>query len=200
MRVDNVLWLVLLWGGLLVQYRQSLGFIHENSPTVPPNTQRIVFAMVVVYGCFSLCLFYVSPIPIKNLLFLLAITPLVILDALKYWLPLCFTNTFWLAGLLSATLPPYTPTPGEALVSGLLAFGVMHLIYTLSCRFYLQEAIGRGDVHLIAGLFAWLPAIAALHIIGIGFLLMAAGIYISQKAQPYAPYLFLALAGYGLIV
>lgn len=131
----------------------------------------------------------------KCLLILAWGIPMVLLDLRKCWLPLRFTNGFWISGLVFTLLPESTQNVWQALAGSIGMFVLLYLLHAAAMRLYGEEGFGRGDVHLIAGLCAWLPWPIASFISGCGFLLFIVGALVTQKyAQPYAPWLFAILA------
>ncbi|EBG9080676.1 hypothetical protein H8855_004769 [Salmonella enterica] len=107
-------------------------------------------------------------------------------------MPLRFTNAFWCAGLLVRLLPDgQSLSLLQALFNSTVMFCLMWAVWWSVKRLTRREALGRGDVHLIAGLFAWLPATTALWSCGFAFLMML--VPVASKPQPLAPWLCLSL-------
>lgn len=122
--------------------------------------------------------------------------PMVLLDMRNYWLPLRFTTGFWVSGLLFSLLPENSITFTEAAVGSGVMFAVLYAFYLLS-KFFRngEEGFGLGDVHLIAGLCAWLPWSQASLLSGYAFLFLFFVILIKKdRYQPYAPWLFALLS------
>lgn len=193
-----------LWAGVLtfsllclclfLQLRQVNGFLREhNAPALPTRLADTVSLLFLLSGMF---LAYQGNIP--ALLMFIALLPLLWLDAWQHWLPLRFTNAFWGAGLLVRLLPDgQFLSLQQALFNSAVMFCLMWVVWWCVKRFYRREALGRGDVHLIAGVFAWLPASAALYSCGFAFLMMLVPVAI--KPQPLAPWLCLSLVA-GLFI
>jgi prepilin signal peptidase PulO-like enzyme (type II secretory pathway) len=121
--------------------------------------------------------------------------PMVLLDMRNYWLPLRYTNGFWLTGLLFTCLPGSTLTLTEALTGSIGMFMFLYAFHYSAKSLRGEEGFGLGDVHLIAALCAWLPWQLASVLSGCAFLLFIVGALLTKKmAQPYAPWLFALLA------
>lgn len=121
--------------------------------------------------------------------------PMVLLDMRNYWLPLRYTNGFWLTGLLFTCLPGSTLTLTEALTGSIGMFMFLYTFHYSAKSLRGEEGFGLGDVHLIAALCAWLPWQLASVLSGCAFLLFIVGAFLTKKmAQPYAPWLFALLA------
>lgn len=126
--------------------------------------------------------------------------PLVLLDWRCCWLPLRFTNGFWLSGLLVSLLPGCPVTLPAALSGSLTIFATLWLLRRLSQKLSGREGLGLGDVHLLAGLTAWAGVLPACLLGGAGFLLsLLAAVSIRPRAVPYAPWLFVLLASLALL-
>nr|WP_241389988.1 prepilin peptidase [Serratia grimesii]ULG12792.1 PilD [Serratia grimesii] len=122
--------------------------------------------------------------------------PMVLLDMRNYWLPLRYTNGFWLTGLLFTFLPESSLTITTALIGSGSMFIFLYAFHYGAKRLRGDEGFGMGDVHLIAALCAWLPWQLASLLSGCAFLLFIAGALLTNKSpQPYAPWLFALLAG-----
>jgi len=122
--------------------------------------------------------------------------PMVLLDMRNYWLPLRYTNGFWLTGLLFTFLPESRLTITTALIGSGSMFIFLYAFHYGAKRLRGDEGFGMGDVHLIAALCAWLPWQLASLLSGCAFLLFIAGALLTNKSpQPYAPWLFALLAG-----
>lgn len=130
-----------------------------------------------------------------NLLLAWAI-PLVTLDVLCCWLPLCFTTGFWLSGLLLTLLPGSPITPLLSLVGSAGMFVALRGLRAVANHYGSEERVGLGDVHLIAGLAAWYGWERACLLSAVAFLLLSVSALVSrQHTLPYAPWLFALLAG-----
>ncbi|WP_239043174.1 prepilin peptidase [Citrobacter freundii] len=187
-----------LWTGLLtfsllclclfLQLRQVNGFLREhNAPALPTRLSDCVSLLFLLLG---MVLVYQGNMP--ALLMFTALLPLLWLDAWQHWLPLRFTNAFWCAGLLVRLLPDgQFLSLQQALFNSAVMFCLMWCVWWSVKRLCGREALGRGDVHLIAGLFAWLPATTALYSCGFAFLMMLMAVI--RKPQPLAPWLCLSL-------
>lgn len=179
---------------LFLQLRQVNAFLHEHdAPSLPSRLSDIVSLLFLLLG-----LFLVSQDNIPALLMFSALLPLLWLDARQHWLPLRFTNAFWCAGLLVRLLPDgQSLSLLQALFNSTVMFCLMWAVWWSVKRLTQREALGRGDVHLIAGLFAWLPATSALYSCGLAFLMML--VAVARKPQPLAPWLCLSLVA-GLFI
>ncbi|EBG0062775.1 prepilin peptidase [Salmonella enterica] len=184
----------LLCLSLFLQLRQVNAFLHEHdAPPLPSRLSDIVSLLFLLLGLF---LVYQGNLP--ALLMFSALLPLLWLDTWQHWLPLRFTNAFWCAGLLVRLLPDGETLPLlQALFNSTVMFCLMWGVWWSVKRLCKREALGRGDVHLIAGLFAWLPATSALYICGLAFLMML--VAVARKPQPLAPWLCLSLVA-GLFI
>lgn len=122
--------------------------------------------------------------------------PMVLLDMRNYWLPLRYTNGFWLTGLLFTFVPGSNLTLTTALIGSSGMFMLLYAFHYSAKRLRGDEGFGMGDVHLIAALCAWLPWQLASLLSGCAFMLFIAGALLTRKTpQPYAPWLFALLAG-----
>ncbi|EBE4176762.1 hypothetical protein HCM42_003736 [Salmonella enterica subsp. enterica] len=184
----------LLCLSLFLQLRQVNAFLHEHdAPPLPSRLSDIVSLLFLLLGMF---LVYQGNFP--ALLMFSALLPLLWLDTWQHWLPLRFTNAFWFAGLLVRLLPDGETLPLlQALFNSTVMFCLMWGVWWSVKRLCKREALGRGDVHLIAGLFAWLPATSALYSCGLAFLMML--VAVARKPQPLAPWLCLSLVA-GLFI
>ncbi|MDJ7162407.1 prepilin peptidase [Salmonella sp. SAL04157] len=184
----------LLCLSLFLQLRQVNAFLHEHdAPPLPSRLSDIVSLLFLLLGMF---LVYQGNFP--ALLMFSALLPLLWLDSWQHWLPLRFTNAFWFAGLLVRLLPDGETLPLlQALFNSTVMFCLMWGVWWSVKRLCKREALGRGDVHLIAGLFAWLPATSALYSCGLAFLMML--VAVARKPQPLAPWLCLSLVA-GLFI
>lgn len=184
----------LLCLSLFLQLRQVNAFLHEHdAPALPSRLSDIVSLLFLLLGMF---LVYQGNFP--ALLMFSALLPLLWLDTWQHWLPLRFTNAFWCAGLLVRLLPDGETLPLlQALFNSTVMFCLMWGVWWSVKRLCKREALGRGDVHLIAGLFAWLPATSALYSCGLAFLMML--VAVARKPQPLAPWLCLSLVA-GLFI
>ncbi|HDC2132907.1 TPA: prepilin peptidase [Salmonella enterica] len=184
----------LLCLSLFLQLRQVNAFLHEHdAPPLPSRLSDIVSLLFLLLGMF---LVYQGNFP--ALIMFSALLPLLWLDTWQHWLPLRFTNAFWFAGFLVRLLPDGETLPLlQALFNSTLMFCLMWGVWWSVKRLCKREALGRGDVHLIAGLFAWLPATSALYSCGLAFLMML--VAVARKPQPLAPWLCLSLVA-GLFI
>ncbi|EEK2702901.1 hypothetical protein S479_22545 [Salmonella enterica subsp. enterica serovar Newport] len=184
----------LLCLSLFLQLRQVNAFLHEHdAPPLPSRLSDIVSLLFLLLGMF---LVYQGNFP--ALFMFSALLPLLWLDTWQHWLPLRFTNAFWFAGLLVRLLPDGETLPLlQALFNSTVMFCLMWGVWWSVKRLCKREALGRGDVHLIAGLFAWLPATSALYSCGLAFLMML--VAVARKPQPLAPWLCLSLVA-GLFI
>lgn len=130
----------------------------------------------------------------QSLLFAWGI-PLVLLDWRCYWLPLRFTNGFWLNGLFLTLLPGSPVTLLASLAGSAGTFAALWAFRALANRAGGEERVGLGDVHLIAGLAAWYSWEMSCLLSAAGlFLLSVAALASRQRTLPYAPWLFMLLA------
>ena len=105
---------------------------------------------------------------------------LAFLDAHKHWLPLCFTTTFIIAGVVLAG------TAGHVLAAGVLWL-------PLFVMEHYPDGPGRGDKWLCAGLGMWLGISHAALITGISLLMMLFAIrFLHTRGQPLAPHVLAA--------
>lgn len=140
-----------------------------------------------------------GPLPwpgaVKLLLLLAWGVPMVLLDMRNCWLPLCYTNGFWLSGLLLTLLPGTSQTLNAALVGSGGMFLFLSAFHYGAKILRGTEGFGLGDVHLIAALCAWFPWSLASLFSGAAFLLFILSALLTNKTtQPYAPWLFSLLA------
>lgn len=127
----------------------------------------------------------------------LTLIPLFFLDLYKHWLPLRFTNVFWIAGILMSVMPYSSVSLFTAITASIISFSILHFIYMAIVKYHGYEALGRGDVHFISAFFSWLPATTALYCTGSAFLLMALFLYVNKgKELPYAPFIVLTVSAY----
>ncbi|EAR7073283.1 hypothetical protein EW785_16290 [Salmonella enterica] len=184
----------LLCLSIFLQLRQVNAFLHEHdAPPLPSRLSDIVSLLFLLLGMF---LVYQGNFP--ALLMFCALLPLLWLDTWQHWLPLRFTNAFWCTGLLVRLLPDGETLPLlQALFNSTVMFCLMWGVWWSVKCLCKREALGRGDVHLIAGLFAWLPATSALYSCGLAFLMML--VAVARKPQPLAPWLCLSLVA-GLFI
>ncbi|WP_079849701.1 prepilin peptidase [Salmonella enterica] len=173
---------------LFLQLRQVNAFLYEHdTPALPSRLSDIVSLLFLLLG-----MFLVSQNNIPALLMFSALLPLLWLDTWQHWLPLRFTNAFWCAGILVRLLPDgQSLSLLQALFNSTVMFCLMWAVWWSVKRLTRREALGRGDVHLIAGLFAWLPATTALYSCSFAFLMML--VPVARKPQPLAPWLCLSL-------
>lgn len=180
----------LLCLGLFLQKRQVSDFLKEyDAPPLPAPLSDGVSLVFLLLG-----MFLVSREDFPALLMFSTLLPLLWLDCHRHWLPLRFTNIFWCTGLLTQLLPdkPLLAVL-PALINSILMFGLMWSVWWGLKRHHQREVLGLGDVHLIAGLFAWLTPVSALYTCGLSFLLMFVSIVINRKPQPLAPFMCLSL-------
>ncbi|EDF0514053.1 hypothetical protein BZ335_23710 [Salmonella enterica subsp. enterica serovar Enteritidis] len=181
---------------LFLQKRQVNAFLKEHD--APPLPDRLSDCVSLVF--LPLGMFLVSRGNLPALFMFISLLPLLWLDCHRHWLPLRFTNIFWCTGLLTHLLPDkqfltltLSLTLLPALFNSLLMFCLMWSLWWGLKRYHQREALGLGDVHLIAGLFAWLTPAGALYTCGLSFLLMFVVIVINRKPQPLAPFMCLSL-------
>ncbi|QKJ09430.1 prepilin peptidase (plasmid) [Yersinia massiliensis] len=197
--IFNLTLLLLLISLPLVKQAQLFLLAHEESPLRLPQIISVIAAFILAGTSLILTglEFGFSPISTAKCLVLLAWgIPMVLLDLHKFWLPQCFTTGFWLTGLLFTFLPGSSLLWWQALTSSGVMFTLLYLFHLASKHLIGEEGFGLGDVHLIAALCAWLPWQLASVLSGTGFLLFITGAIVTrQYVQPYAPWLFILLAG-----
>ncbi|EBB7504386.1 hypothetical protein FHE25_21615 [Salmonella enterica] len=175
---------------LYLQKRQVNAFLQEHD--TPPLPDQLSDAVSLVF--LPLGIFLVWHENIRELLMFSALLPLLWLDAYRHWLPLRFTNGFWCIGVLTQLLPiEHSLSLLSAVIGSTVMFCLTGALRWGLTRYHQHEALGLGDVHLIAGLFSWLPLTTALYCNGLAFLLMLIPMLINKKPQPLAPYLCLSL-------
>lgn len=191
------MWLVVK--PLIVQAKRFL-LIHD--PNGPPLSQMRVFIVSAIFTLVGTSLLlrsfesganYMGTA--KSLIMLAWGIPLVLLDLHKCWLPLCFTNGFWISGVLFTLLPDNPLSWNEALINSCAMFAALYAFRYVAEYIRGNDGFGLGDVHLIAGLYAWFPWQLACLLSGFGFLLFIIVALLTQNyTQPYAPWLFVVLA------
>lgn len=147
-------------GGPLL--RQGNVFLRDYGQ--PPYSRRLIFRLMalvwLVGGGVALLTGPMSTLSTVHGLqtwgLMLFSLNLMALDAQERWLPLCFTHSFWGAGVLLTLLPGALLTFDAAVVNSLLVFVLLRLVYRVLAQ-KRPDALGLGDVHLLAGLCAWLP-------------------------------------------
>lgn len=175
-----------------IQHQQANAFIKEHqgmSLTLP--------MLITGYSLFSFTCYVIGD-NWPYLLLLTAFLPLFFLDVSNFWLPLGFTNTFWIAGIVTTFLPGALTTTIMAIVSSGGVFVVLALLQGYLSKRLNEEPLGRGDIHLMAALCAWLPLQQAWTILGVA-LLGAACVMVKHRPQPLAPYLFAAVCMFCLL-
>lgn len=120
-----------------------------------------------------------------------------LLDISNHWLPWRFTQSFWIAGVLFASIAGGGEGVIYALLSSLTVFSLLQGIRTITRTINSSDGLGLGDVLLISGLFAWFPWQIAACISAGGFLLVALYSLVTRcSRQPYAPGVFIVLGAY----
>lgn len=171
----------------------------HRGPALPPSLQGGITLLFTLLVC-ALWLQYVIAGAslagtLRNSLLLAWGIPLVTLDVLCYWLPLCFTTGFWLSGLLLTQLPGSPLTLLSSLAGSAGMFVALWGFRALANRCRGDERVGLGDVHLIAGLAAWSGWEVACLLSAAAFLLLSVSSLVSrQYTLPVAPWLFALLA------
>lgn len=175
---------------LYLQRWQVNAFLREHdTPRLPV---RLFSSVSLVFLALGLFLTYQENIP--ALLMFSALLPLMWLDTYRHWLPLRFTNAFWCIGLLTQLLSiEHDLSLLSAVLGSAVIFCIIGTVWWMLRRYHRREVLGLGDVHLIAGLFAWLSPTAALYSCGGAFLLMLLPMFLNKSPQPLAPYLCLSL-------
>ena len=121
------------------------------------------------------------------------------LDLARRWLPLPFTLSFALSGLLLATLVDAVVPPLTGLLGALLLAGILLCLRAATHR-QGTERLGLGDVWLLSGLCLWLPLTAVALLTTVACSLMALTLLAvrhrttATTPQPFAPWLCLVLA------
>ena len=173
--------------------------LSHRGPALPPSLEGSITLLFTLLLC-ALWLPYVIAGAsltgtLRNSLLLAWSIPLVTLDVLCYWLPLCFTTGFWLSGLLLTQLPGSPLTLLSSLAGSAGMFAALWGFRALANRRRGDEGVGLGDVHLIAGLAAWYGWEVACLLSAAAFLLLSVSSLVSrQYTQPVAPWLFALLA------
>lgn len=132
---------------------------------------------------------------ISGALFVIFVFRMSLIDRLAGWLPKEFTGCFLLAGLLVAT------GRGDLLLQALTSLGMLLAgvaIRIVGKHYTGREALGLGDVWLMAGLGAWLGfplALFALLSGVVGFILWYTGTREMSHGGPLGPWL-----GYGALL
>lgn len=184
--------------GVTVQFIQIKAFLIEHEEPILKLNVFLIYITIFIalilpfvfhqwQGFALVCMF-------------LTLMPLFFLDLYKHWLPLRFTNSFWAVGVLISTLPCSTINISTSIISSAISFCVLHFVYLTIVKIYGYEALGRGDIHFISALFAWLPVPIALYCIGSAFLLMALFLSVKKGRElPYAPFMIVTVSAYRLI-
>lgn len=199
------LWVLLLFAGLPLTFafrnhgpvlRQGNLFLHDHDQ--PPYSRQIIRLIrwvVWISALMALLLngaLTLSPTHLlQSFVLLIFSLNLIALDAQKRWLPLCFTNSFWLAGLLLTLLPGAALSPYTAVVTSLASFVLLSLVYRIMER-KRPDALGLGDVHLLTGLCAWLP-LYWLTVALVLYLLITVSLLGRKTPHPLAPWLLPAV-------
>lgn len=188
--LSGIVTLSLLCFCLYLQRRQVNAFLREHD--APPLPDRLFDAVSLVFLMLGLFLTYQEKF--SALLMFTALLPLLWLDTYRHWLPLRFTNAFWCIGLLTQLLSiEHDLSLLSAVLGSAVIFCIIGTVWWMLRRYHRREVLGLGDVHLIAGLFAWLSPTAALYSCGGAFLLMLLPMFLNKSPQPLAPYLCLSL-------
>jgi len=188
--LSGIVTLLVLCSCLYLQRWQVNAFLREHD--APPLPNWLSDAVSLVFIMLGLFLTYQEKF--SALLMFTALLPLLWLDTYRHWLPLRFTNAFWCIGLLTQFLPiEHTVSLLLATFASALIFCLMGTLWWCLKRYHRREVLGLGDVHLIAGLFAWLSPATALYSCGGAFLLMLLPMSHNKSPQPLAPYLCLSL-------
>lgn len=175
---------------LYLQRWQVNAFLREHD--APPLPDRLSDTVSLVFLMLGLFLTYQEKF--SALLMFTALLPLLWLDTYRHWLPLRFTNAFWCIGLLTQLLSiEHDLSLLSAVLGSAVIFCIIGTVWWMLRRYHRREVLGLGDVHLIAGLFAWLSPTAALYSCGGAFLLMLLPMFLNKSPQPLAPYLCLSL-------
>jgi leader peptidase (prepilin peptidase)/N-methyltransferase len=181
--------------------KQANHFLDTHA--APRLTRLQIYTVTITFTMAGTSLLLASFLPevsnagvFKCLILLAWGIPMVLLDLSKCWLPLCFTNGFWLSGILFTFLPGNSLNGWEALFGSAGMFGLLYTLHFFACRLFGDDAFGLGDIHLISALCAWFPWQLASLLSGCGFVLFIAGALVTKRhSQPYAPWLFAFIAG-----
>lgn len=122
------------------------------------------------------------------------------LDIARHWLPLPFTLSLTISGilftLLSDTLLPFR----HALVDWGVMMALLYGFRAIANR-HGKERFGLGDAYLLAGLSIWLTlpvtaviTLMALGIIAVQWLASRTGLLVNREFIPFAPYICFCLA------
>lgn len=136
---------------------------------------------------------------IKNLYFFLSLIAVIFIDIEFRIIPDRFSLGNWLIALV-ASVALGSPHWIDALLGGLLGFGIFYLLAWFYERFRKMEGLGMGDVKMMGWLGAWLgfesvPIVvlgASLMGIAIGLIMMRKSKDGWQTALPFGPFLALS--------
>lgn len=183
----------------VLQAEQVRRFLRANHG--PPLTWPIVVPTGLIYLLTAAWLLTLppalpSPAMMRATGLLILAVPLTLTDLRCQWLPMRYTVLFWLGGLISAAAPGGVVEPLTALTSSFMAFALTGAVRWLANAFQDDERIGLGDVYLMAGLCAWLPARSACYAAAGGLVLCCLCAAVTrQPSKPFAPALFIYLCG-----
>lgn len=183
--------------GVTLQFIQIKAFLIEHDEPILKLNGFIVSVTITI--ALTLPFFFYQWQGFAIVCMFLTLMPLLFLDWYKHWLPLRFTNSFWAVGVLISTLPYSTVDVSTSIISSAISFCILHFVYLTIISRYGYEALGRGDIHFISALFAWLPVPIALYCIGSAFLLMAFFLFVKKGRElPYAPFMIVTVSAYKL--
>lgn len=196
------LWLVGCAMLFVLQAHQAIRFLRMHDG--PPLTLSLLTPVALVYLLTIGWLLMLPPLlpeaaVFRSVSLLVLAVPLTLTDLRCEWLPMRYTVTFWLGGLVSSALPYAVLAPSEALTSSLAAFAISGFVRWVVNLRQREECMGLGDVYLMAGLCAWLPWRSACYAAAGGLLLCClCTVLTRQTSKPFAPALFGYLCGLSL--
>ncbi len=170
-------------------------FIHVNNGI--PLTRNAVRVWRGSFLLFALLIFSQQVSPSFSLylsLFLLLCWGymLTLFDSSNHWLPREYTLGFWLSGLLLTLLDGNLSQLLHPIIISLGACLILLSIRTISGYLTKNQALGLGDVLLVAGYFSWFYWQGAAQLAGAAFLALAlGGRCLNRHRMPYAPFLFM---------
>ena len=192
-------WLACCVGLFLLQAHQASRFLRTFDG--PPLTWSLLTPVALIYLLTSCWLLMLPPVvpfstTLRSTALLALAVPLTLTDLRCQWLPMRYTVTFWVGGLISAALSDAVLPLAEALPASLAAFALSGIVRWLANVRQSEERMGLGDVYLMAGLCAWLPWRSACYAAAGGLLMCCLCAALTrQKSKPFAPALFGYLCG-----
>ena len=179
----------------ILMVRQSQQFIRGRQGIQPAAT-----LMLSVTGMFSALygMYLVVPEPPASPpvigVFLVWGILFTVIDISNFWLPLRFTMSFTLSGLLIILLQCGTDKIINCSIVWVVFFSSFQLVRIISLSIN-QDSIGQGDIFFISGMSFWMGWREICMVAGSGFLLLfLSALMINKRVLPYAPYFFVAFA------